>query len=769
MISRLHLLRNIGQFDSVSPAADLTLGRLTVIYAENGRGKTTLAAVLRSLATGDPIPISERRRLAALHPPHIVVDCTGGPPQAMFQNNAWNRTLPKMVVFDDVFVDENVYSGLAVGVDHRQNLHEMILGAQGVALNQQLQRLVAQVEAHNAALRAKGNAIPMAERGALSLDDFCALTARADIDEAIQAAERNLAAAREQEPVRNTAVFEALSLPSFDVASIERVLEQALPELDSAAAGRVQAHLASIGQNAETWVAEGMERISRNDNGETNESAACPFCAQDLAASPVIGHYRAYFSDAYEALKRTVAESLTAVVRAHGGDVPASFERAVRVTGERKQFWSKFCDVPDFTIDTAAIARDWRAAREAIVAVLRAKRAAPLERMTLADDVRAALTTYEGHRQMVASVNQQLQQVNTTIRVVKEQAAVGNVNALSADVARLKAIKARHEPRSAPLCDDYVNEKTAKTNTEQLRDQARTALDQYRTSAFPGYQTAINLYLERFNAGFRLDSVTAVNTRGGPSCTYNVVINTVPVAVAGGEPAPGEPSFRTALSAGDRNTLALAFFFASLDQDPQLANKVVVIDDPVSSLDEHRSLTTVQELRRLSQRTSQVIVLSHSKPFLCRIWEGTDRTVRAAINVVRDGNGSTIQSWDVDQDSITEQDRRHTLLRGYLTGNPANSREVARSIRPLLEAFLRVAYPDTFPPGTLLGPFLGICDQRVGTPDEILRAADIQELRDLTEYSNRFHHDTNPAWETEAINDGELRGFVARALRFARR
>ena len=40
-----------------------------------------------------------------------------------------------MVVFDDVFVDLNLYSGLVVGSDHRQNLHELIPGTQGVALN----------------------------------------------------------------------------------------------------------------------------------------------------------------------------------------------------------------------------------------------------------------------------------------------------------------------------------------------------------------------------------------------------------------------------------------------------------------------------------------------------------------------------------------------------------------------------------------------------------------------------------------------------------
>jgi len=86
------------------------------------------------------------------------------------------------------------------------------------------------------------------------------------------------------------------------------------------------------------------------------------------------------------------------------------------------------------------------------------------------------------------------------------------------------------------------------------------------------------------------------------------VINNVQVALT----ADDGPAFRNTLSSGDRNTLALAFFFASLDQDPQLAQKIVVIDDPMTSLDEHRALTTVQEMRRLVPRVSQVIVLSHS-------------------------------------------------------------------------------------------------------------------------------------------------------------
>jgi wobble nucleotide-excising tRNase len=213
----------------------------------------------------------------------------------------------------------------------------------------------------------------------------------------------------------------------------------------------------------------------------------------------------------------------------------------------------------------------------------------------------------------------------------------------------------------------------------------------------------------------------------------------------------------------------LAFFFASLDQDPRLENKVVVIDDPISSLDEHRSFTTVQEIRRLTERTTQVIVLSHNKPFLCRLWDGADATMRAALEVIRDDAGSTLRAWDVSQDSITEHDRRHRKLRDYLASGTGDMREIARSIRPHLEAFLRVACPGDFPPGTLLGPFLNACRQRLGTPQEILDRGANQELEELVECANRFHHDTNPAWETEIINDGQLRGYVERALRFTQR
>ena len=234
-LDRIQLLRNVGQFDSVIEWAQLPLTRLTLIYAENGRGKTTLAAILRSAGTGNAQLVIERHRLGAQHPPHLVLTPRAGPP-LVFQNSAWSTTMPSITTFDDHFVAQNVCAGIEIGSSHRQNLHELILGAQGVALNAALQAQVARIEEHNRALRALSDAIPAEARGAMAIDAFCALPSGANIDAAIQEAEHNLAAAQSADAVRRAATFIPFSLPAFDTQVINTLLARTLPDLQAAAA-----------------------------------------------------------------------------------------------------------------------------------------------------------------------------------------------------------------------------------------------------------------------------------------------------------------------------------------------------------------------------------------------------------------------------------------------------------------------------------------------------------------------------------------------------
>lgn len=760
MIDRIQLLRNVGQFDNVSPQQPFT--PLTLIYGENGRGKTTVAEILRSLATNDPVLVAERQRLGSPHPPHVVISHAAG--NAIFHNGVWNRHLPDITIFDDAFVSANVCSGIEIQAAHRQGLHELILGTQGVALSTALQAHVLRIEGHNTALRELADAIPAAARGPYKVDPFCALPPDEAIDAKIQEAERRLAAARASDAIRQRPGFQEFGLPDFDLDAIDQILERGLPGLEADAAARVRAHIAKLGQGGESWVADGMPRIERASQGQDGE--ICPFCAQDLAGSDIIAHYRAYFSQAYEDLKAVIRQTGIGVRDTHGGDIPSAFERNIRTAAQTHEFWKDFTELPEIEIDTAAIARDWSAAREAVLGQLREKAAAPLDQMRLTPEARQAVQSYRARIAEVAALSASVLGANARLDIVKEQAQADDLAALTSDLAKLNAQKVRFDPAVAQCCDAYLAEKEAKGATELLRAQARTALDQYREQIFPAYEAAINDFLRRFGASFRLGEVQSVNMRSGSSASYCVVINQQNVNIT----AEAGPSFRNTLSAGDRNTLALAFFFASLEQDPNLANKIVVIDDPMTSLDEHRTLRTREEILAMGRRVRQVIVLSHSKAFLCHLWEQADRNAAVALRINRAAVGSDIAVWDVRNDSISEHDKRHELIRGYLrAADPNQERAVASALRPVLEAFMRVAYPEYFPPGTLLGPFIRTCEQRVGGANEILSAADITELNRLKDYANRFHHDSNPAWQVAAINDAELTDFVERTLLFASR
>ena len=560
--------------------------------------------------------------------------------------------------------------------------------------------------------------------------------------------------------------FTTIKLPEFDLEAIEQILTTDLPSLDSAAEARVQAHLHILQDDSEEWIADGVTHMDQGPD------EVCPFCGQDITGLELISHYRAYFSEGYTQLKHSVATMIVNVDASHAEDAQLTFERTVNRARESAQFWSKYCDVPSINIDTEGITQNWTAARETVTELLQTKQASPLERIELSDHALGALSTYEAQRRKIEPVNEMLINSNEAIQQMKEVAEEADTNSMKSELAKLEATKARHSNEIAPLCDDYLQEKQAKACTATKREEVTKALEDYRMNVFPALQEAVNSYLSRFNAGFRIDSLLPSNIGGGSgsTCTYNLIINDIqdfPIAVRSATAAEGEHSFRNSMSAGDRNTLALALFFSSLDQNPNLEKTTVVIDDPMSSLDDHRSVTTAQEVGRLVTQAGQVIVMSHNKSFLCSIWDEANSEERMAIEIAQNGNTSTIRAWDVTQEAFTRHDQRFLLLKEYVDTGSHPSLEVAQGIRFHMEGFFRAACPSDFPPGRLLGQFVNACQERLGQNDEILNGSMTQELQSILKYANRFHHDTNPAWYSEVINNTELRGFVRRALSFA--
>ena len=132
-LGKIVSIKNVGRFFDSAAAGDVAFRRYNLIFAENGRGKTTLCAILRSLQSGEPAHIIGRHTLGSPDPPQVRLLLDGNRP-ATFEDGAWNTTLPQLAVFDNTFITENVHAGETVDTAQRHNLYRVIIGSQGVGL-----------------------------------------------------------------------------------------------------------------------------------------------------------------------------------------------------------------------------------------------------------------------------------------------------------------------------------------------------------------------------------------------------------------------------------------------------------------------------------------------------------------------------------------------------------------------------------------------------------------------------------------------------------
>ena len=223
MVDCIPLLKNVGQFYNASLSKQSILNKLTLIYAENGRGKTTLSSILRSLSTKDASLIKERYRLGSEHGTHIVVKNNGK--NYIFHNDTWNSHIQDIAVFDDFFIAENVYSGVDVASSHKQNLHKLIIGTQGLQLNAALQEHISKVEQHSKSLKEKEDAITTSIRGELTVDKFCMLEPKEDLETAIKQTEQDIEVAKSNDAVQQHPIFQTINWTSVKNEGVWDIIE----------------------------------------------------------------------------------------------------------------------------------------------------------------------------------------------------------------------------------------------------------------------------------------------------------------------------------------------------------------------------------------------------------------------------------------------------------------------------------------------------------------------------------------------------------------
>src|SRR5690349_839429 len=102
MLLRLDSVEEIGRFAKLNHHAE-PFTRLSLIFARNGYGKSTLSAILRSAAENEPNYIAARRRLGATKESRVQTTWAGAKTHA-FAGGCWKSCPGTAYIFDEAFV-----------------------------------------------------------------------------------------------------------------------------------------------------------------------------------------------------------------------------------------------------------------------------------------------------------------------------------------------------------------------------------------------------------------------------------------------------------------------------------------------------------------------------------------------------------------------------------------------------------------------------------------------------------------------------------------
>ena len=758
MIERVLRLKNLGLLAEAVPGKAVEFGRHTVIYGDNGSGKSMLAHLLRSLATGKCDPLRPRQTIGRGQAPEaeFVIErshyCLKGyewqPPQC-----------PAIEIFDDDFVSSNVYSGSAVDIDHRRNLCRFILGQPGVQLAERVQELAEEIKEIGSSITSMESRVEASLDGVMTVDEYLGSAEVVDLGAMISEAEGRVKAEEHADEIADHPELQPIrvSLPtSSDLTALGESIEAVAAEASRMVAEHITEHL---GPGGEEWLSEGIQHA-----GEV-----CPFCAQSIRGLKLIEAMRGYFSESYRNLKSRIEAGRAKVEEEFGERGLRSIQSCVGGNETAFEFWRAHVSIDQMHSPMEEIETGWQGVRQLLLDMYDRKLAEPTVALGIPETVSSLRDLSAAAVAAATTYNEKVEAVNEEIRQRKSAAeGEGDGNARRG-LSRLRLQERRWSQEGRSECDSLLDLRKKRKELEAEKEQARKKLEEHLSAFTQQYESELNAFLEKCGTSFKLKKLEAKFPSGKPASDFCIcVLGYEAKATAG---PTDSPHFGTMMSDGDKRILAFALFLARMKKDEDLARKIVVLDDPVSSLGLNRSLTTMQAVVDLAQDCAQLIVLTHDADFavlchdalaLASTEEG--RSVES-LRLKGADDWSVLEPCDLDGLYRTAYEHNIGTIEGFLSGTgTAHAHDVVKCFRPVIETLLRFKYPGAFKGTRTLGDMIArIEGAREGGQLAHLEGH-VAELREVNDYSWRPLHG-NRHTDRVGGQEHEVRTFARRVLK----
>lgn len=689
MLKRIQALRNIGRFRNCQPAS-LEFGRLTILYGRNTYGKSTLGDVFASIQDNDGRLISGRMTIPHDgQPQHISLSLL--PPNSTkevslkFDNGAWTGGLPSGLgirTFDDGFIHRNVFVARQFNRQSKENFSAFVLGEQGV---QQAKAVADKKQARQKASRDRNQLQRVAFKDVGDLQSFLELSPTETPEESdakLHSLLNDHADVLKQQSqvqaiqARNEGTVLTWSTDFSDgLKALNQTLGLCLEGIHREAKTQVAHHINAAFQQAEgaeQWIRQGVRQ---------NKGELCQFCGQELTEDghKLLDLYRQAFDDAFDrhdtAVKQQIMTALAQAACLPVNDVQIALAKNTAAFACYQELQSQ----ETYTLAVSKVAEFGGKIEEALAVIanklpdalsrLRAvsmkKQAAPHTALESVDEASV--------RSLESEVQQHVFDYNTWIEICNAEIAVFKKGANAADLKhRQDRIEAdgKAERRNnnriklASQCNDYValNAKIDSLDNDIVALEEKLHTDQ--TDFLMKFFELLNGWFKRF--GSQDFTLERGETKRGHTPIYFLKVKYKGKTI-------DESALSQVFSESDRRALALAVFWTQLQSlpEPTLAKQIVVLDDPLTSFDDHRVTAVHSELVATIGKVRQILVLSHYRHDIEMLFETfRDHPDARLLALVAGGdNGTRIEAADPREFLLTEHQKAHERMTAFRDGN----------------------------------------------------------------------------------------------------
>jgi wobble nucleotide-excising tRNase len=707
MIKQIKSINNIGSFREFPNGGAIQFETLTFIYGLNTRGKSTLTDILTSLKENEPSLIVSRKSIptvATNQSVRISVKPLGSTNQVdcIFSNNAWSQVHSNndLYIFSSDFIYKNLFTGLSIERQNKENFTRFILGQQGVQLASQIaedKRILRQKKSNVTNLlppylkeRLEPDYAPFLSTDPNSIDIEDTRQHLSQLEQRLRQEQQRLLRPTEILSIEDISQFNDIT-PNVQefVNQTNDLLDRSFNEISSAAISELKSHIQNsfeITENAEYWIKEGLDT-------RKSDSKNCSFCGQSLeTAADLINAYHSYFNEAYRSYISDISNTIESLRRQWR---VLNFNSLNAVTVKKALFLqyaqlintdaftalvTRLNELIELTNETSLNGESGEFSQQVNQAFDKKERK-PHE-IVQAIDFSSFLLNYDNYQRNLSEISEIIDRIREAIRLFKEPyrdltQVRTIISELQSDIETKKRAIARVEQNDA--CLSYQSEQQELTKIEVRITANEQELSENQNQYLDRFYTRIDFHFKQFGSeNFTLERGTE---NRGHQPVYFLKVKFKGVEI-------NDSNIAKVFSESDKRALALSLFWAKMDflTPEQKQNAIIVLDDPVTSFDDNRILKSITRIKDTLREMRQVIVLTHYSHFIRNFIERgmNDDFPISFIEISQNNTTSSLRRIESNLFTETTYDKVFTRIQSFI--NRESEVDIRADLRPFLES-----------------------------------------------------------------------------------